>query len=590
MSRVRDLSIARKLYAGFGVIVLLLAVTGGIALWGSSAQQTSTAAVIQLEGASQALAQARYDIADMNGWQTAYAFDIQRTRRQGTMPVIATLASRKAFVASVAHVRRDLAALARSAPTPAGRQAVAAAGAGLVRFMALDRRIVALYTQNTPTSNAEATTLVLDQEITIYDQIATQAGRLRESLDATSDTVDHRARSAAALTRALVIAAVLLALIAAAAIAIAISRSLTRSVTPVLERLRMLRDHCVPELRSGLQAMAQGDLTRTATLVTPAIPRPGRDEIGQIAVEVNAIRDATVASIEAYNQSCAALSRMVTDVAGQASTISAASQEMASTSEETGRTVTEIAAAIGEVASGAERQARMVEEARTSTDATRASAQEARGVAEQGATAAYEAAEAMVSVNESAGRVTEAIRALAAKSEQIGGIVGTITGLADQTNLLALNAAIEAARAGEQGRGFAVVAEEVRKLAEQSQDASTTIAGLITEIQNDTEQVVSVVEEAAERTERGTDVVERTRQAFTAIDGAVQSFDRQITEIAHVTGEVATVAEEASASTEQIYASTQQTSVGSEQLSRAAEDLATTAGRLEELVMGFRTR
>ena len=195
----------------------------------------------------------------------------------------------------------------------------------------------------------------------------------------------------------------------------------------------------------------------------------------------------------------------------------------------------------------------------------------------------------MVSVNESAVRVTDAIRALAAKSEQIGGIVGTITGLADQTNLLALNAAIEAARAGEQGRGFAVVAEEVRKLAEQSQEASTTIAGLITEIQTDTDQVVSVVEEAAQRTEHGTEVVERTRQAFTAIDGAVQTFDVKIQEIANVTSEVATVAEEASASTEQIYASTQQTSVGSEQLSRAAEDLAVTAGKLEQLVMRFKT-
>ena len=69
-------------------------------------------------------------------------------------------------------------------------------------------------------------------------------------------------------------------------------------------------------------------------------------------------------------------------------------------------------------------------------------------------------------------RRPSAIRALGARSEQIGGIVETITGIAEQTNLLALNAAIEAARAGEQGRGFAVVAEEVRKLAEESQSAA----------------------------------------------------------------------------------------------------------------------
>ena len=92
---------------------------------------------------------------------------------------------------------------------------------------------------------------------------------------------------------------------------------------------------------------------------------------------------------------------------------------------------------------------------------------------------------------------------LANKSEQIGGIIETITGIAGQTNLLALNAAIEAARAGEQGRGFAVVAEEVRKLAEDSQRAAATIADLVQEIQAETNQAVFVVEAGAERTERG---------------------------------------------------------------------------------------
>jgi methyl-accepting chemotaxis protein len=157
---------------------------------------------------------------------------------------------------------------------------------------------------------------------------------------------------------------------------------------------------------------------------------------------------------------------------------------MASTSEEAGRAVGEIANAVGDVAQGAERQVRMVEStrevmqqaARSATESaenahsTAQAAEQARNVTREGVAAAGEATEAIRALAESSAQVGETIQTLSHKSERIGGIVDTITGIAEQTNLLALNAAIEAARAGEQGKGFAVVAEEVRKLAEESQD------------------------------------------------------------------------------------------------------------------------
>jgi hypothetical protein len=212
----------------------------------------------------------------------------------------------------------------------------------------------------------------------------------------------------------------------------------------------------------------------------------------------------------------------------------------------------------------------------------------AREVARQGVTAAAQASAAMSSVRDASHEVTTAIRGLAGKSQEISGIVETITAIAAQPNLLALNAAIEAARAGEQGKSFAVVAQHVRELAERSKGATGQVKEILGEIQKATHAAVLVTEEGTKGVEVGGKLAGQAGQVIHRIAAEVESGAQASVQIAAAAQQQTAGMVQIGQAMGAIGQATTQALASTRQAERAAQDLHTLAQSLQQNIAVYR--
>jgi len=351
----------------------------------------------------------------------------------------------------------------------------------------------------------------------------------------------------------------------------------------------------IASLKKTVNIVASGDLREKVKIVS-------KDEIGELGQHFNNMVDNMRTLLSVVNAS-------VDNVKMSAEDLSAVSEETNATSEE-------MAAAINEIAIGATKSAEEAEAAnqlsnRLSSQINDVSLKTAEmtSLAEKTANVNHSGMNQMNQLKDSFATsedflhtMEDVIHDLVDKVNKIENVMSTITQISSQTNLLALNASIEAARAGEHGKGFAVVAEEVRKLAEQSVNATDEVKETITGIQNGallaeqsmnkTKDVFNQQSLVVNATEVNfhtiSELVEKLKQSIFLIHSEIDRIAKSKEEVAHGIHSMAAMAEESAAACEEVSASTDDQVHALQTVTHSAEQLTKLSDELKITVDKFK--
>ena len=316
-----------------------------------------------------------------------------------------------------------------------------------------------------------------------------------------------------------------------------------------------------------VERIASGDLTHT-----DAITR--RDELGVLQ--------------QGIQRMGTTLRELISGIRDGVTQIASAAEELSAVTEQTSAGVNSQKVETDQVATAMQEMSATVHEVARNAEQASVAASDADQQARDGDKVVGEAIDQIEKLAAEVVRSSDAMSVLEQESDKIGKVMDVIKAVAEQTNLLALNAAIEAARAGEAGRGFAVVADEVRGLAQRTQQSTEEIEGLVAALQNGTRQVSGIMLGSRALTDNS---VELTRKAGTSLENitkTVSNIQAMNQQIAAAAEQQSSVADEISRSIVNVRDVSEQTAEASEETAASSVELARLGGQLQMMVSHFR--
>ncbi|WP_323896495.1 methyl-accepting chemotaxis protein [Aeromonas allosaccharophila] len=405
---------------------------------------------------------------------------------------------------------------------------------------------------------SEAQTVFMDQGIPLYNNLHKSVAeliRINHGYATESRKVVVASYDSAKLS-------VTIALVLGLVLVVVLSMVLTRQI----------RDPLIMLARQA-QRIANGELGQGELQQWIRDSRFNRDELGQLGSAINRMQGS--------------LSDLVSEIAGSVSQLSSAVEEVSAISSQSAsgmaiqqNEVSQVATAMNEM------QSTVNEVARNTTDAMSA----AKDASRTSAAGSEVVRSSIASIEDVSVKIEQAgavVQQLEADSANISVVLDVIRDIAGQTNLLALNAAIEAARAGEQGRGFAVVADEVRSLAQRTQDSTAEISKMIELLQSRAAEAGNAMQLSRHQMQESVGLARDAGTSIDTINGAVVRITDMNTLIATATEEQNAVTEELNRSIVNIHNAADENAQGAHQIAQACGELSKLANTLHHMTQRF---